>query len=467
MPAHLVVCGEPPPGSGGEFEDECVRALVAGLSEHYTIVRSVSISRGGGAFAEYDIIVVGPSSWEILEVKCITPFAEVYEDHIASSGGFVAERVFSRLDMKAKILSGRRLSPPFSVSNRQSWITTAVVLPDTATITVHEKREESRSVVRSLRDTISHFREKAGAPSASDRTAMITARASWESYASRSAPSSQRTNRYLGRYLIRRRFDSPAGTYQAIDEPPCCQDVHLREFPLDATLSRRDLEAYVDDVAREMRTLRRIRHPYVSCVIGHFATGCSFVQVSDWFDGRPLEESWESLLDSSISQRIGICFRLASALAHCHDKGVFHRNISARNVLLSPDGEDLRLTGFELARDLDMSSSLSAARLGTREPRLIPPEELARDAEENARLGDVFQLGVLFYRIMENGAWPFEDPVAFTSSAEPMRPMSSWSSQGGDPRAHTLVSQMLALSPAARPDPLQRVEALLRAIAGS
>src|SRR5437867_4226785 len=98
MPARVVVCGETPPGVGGEFEDECVRSLAAALPEPLTIVRNVSLPRGGGAYYEYDAIVIASKGWEILEFKCIRPFADVYEDHIAGTAGYVAERVFSRLD---------------------------------------------------------------------------------------------------------------------------------------------------------------------------------------------------------------------------------------------------------------------------------------------------------------------------------------------------------------------------------
>lgn len=251
-----------------------------------------------------------------------------------------------------------------------------------------------------------------------------------------------------------------------MDQPPCPVDVHLREFALDPTLRRESLEEYVDQVAREMVTMRRIRHPSVACVIGHFFTGGSLVQVSDWFGGRPLEERWDAVRDSTVSQRLGLCYRLVQALAFCHERGIFHRNICADAVLVSDDLEDLKLTSFEYARDLERSGTLTGDRLWIREPRLIPPEDLTHPTA-NPRTGDAYQLGLLFYRIMEGGAWPFEDPVLYASGDCPLRPFHLVPDADGGSELRTLLQEMLSPRAEKRPDPLQRVEGALHRIAST
>lgn len=470
MPARLVVCGEAPPGVGGEFEDECIRVLVAKLPDPFTIVRSVSLPRGGGAYYEYDAIVLWPKGWEILEFKCIRPFADVYEDHISGTAGFIVERAFSRLDGKAKVLAGRKVEPRLETQDWQRQrITCAVVLPNQTTVTFREKGAVVRPVVRTLDEAVQHFVTQAQNLSPEDRKDLVRWRSAWEAFAAKHSPGSRRNPRYMGRYLIRKRLPSAAGTfaYHAVDEPPCPVDVHLKEYPLDPTLSRDALERYVDEVSREMLTLRRVRHPCVSCVIGHFSTGGSLVQVSDWFDGRRLEESWDALKDTPLAQRVGLCYRIASALAFCHEKGVFHRNVTADSVLVSDDFEDLRVTGFELARDLDLTSTLSDAKLAGRDPKVIPPEELGRRSQSSPRLADVYQMGVLFYRIIEAGMWPFDDPLEFATGGGYPRPMTAIRAEGTDIALGRLIADMLAVDPRRRPDPLQRVEAALRAIAGA
>lgn len=469
MPARLVVCGEAPPGVGGEFEDECVRGLVANLPEPFTVVRNVSLPRGVGAYYEYDAIVLWPLGWEILEFKCIRPLADVYEDHISGTAGFVAERVFSRLDNKAKVLASRKIDPRLETRDWQRQrITSAVVLPNQTTVTFREKGSGVRFVVRALDESIQYFLAQGQGLSSQDRADLAKWRAAWEAFAAKHAPGARRTPQYIGRYLVRKRLSASPGTfaYHAIDEPPCKVDVHLKEYPLDPTASREALDRYVDEVSREMLTLRRVRHPSVSCVIGHFSTGGSLVQVSDWFGGRTLEESWEGLKETPLAQRIGLCYRIASALAFCHEKGVFHRNVTADAVLVSDDFEDLRVTGFELARDLELTSTLSDAKLAARDPRVIPPEDLGRRAQGSPRLADVYQMGVLFYRIIEAGVWPFDDPLEFATGGGHLRPMTAIGAESSDLALGRLIADMLAIDPQRRPDPLQRVEAALRAIAG-
>jgi hypothetical protein len=471
MPAHLIVCGESPPGVGGEFEDECIRLLVSKLPEPFTVVRNVSLPRGGGAYYEYDAILLWPNGWDILEFKCIRPFADVYEDHIGGMAGFVAERVFSRLDNKAKVLAGRKVEPRLesSYDRRAQRITCAVILPNQTTVNFREKGDQKlRPVVKTLDDAVRYFMPHGQGLSAEDRTHLTRWRAAWDAFAAKHAPGSRRNPRYMGRYLIRRRLSSVHGTYayHAIDEPPCPVDVHLKEYPLDPTLSREDLQRYVDAVSREMLTLRRVRHPFVSCLVGHFSTGGSLVQVSDWFEGRPLEESWDAVRDMTVAQRVGLCYRIASAMAFCHEKGVFHRNLTADAILVSEDGEDLRVTGFDLARDLELSSTLPDDKLASRDVRVIPPEELGRRSRVSPRLADAYQMGLLFYRISEAGCWPFENALEFATGAEPVRPMTEIQGEEAAPALQRLIADMLAVDPKRRPDPLQRVEAELRAIAG-
>ena len=139
----------------------------------------------------------------------------------------------------------------------------------------------------------------------------------------------------------------------AVDEPPCKMDVHLKEFNFNPLMSRDQLNTHLGAVSREMQTLRRIRHPYIACVTGHFQTGTSLVQVSDWFDGRSIEESWTVVRTLSFDDKLALMIKIVQALAFCHQKNVFHRNIHAGNVLVSSDCDEIRVRGFEYAKDLE------------------------------------------------------------------------------------------------------------------
>jgi serine/threonine protein kinase len=246
--------------------------------------------------------------------------------------------------------------------------------------------------------------------------------------------------------------------------PPCAVDVHLKEYPYDSVASTDRIKTSLDSLSREMKTLRQVRHPHVACVIGHFQTGSSLVQISDWFDGKPLEDLWPSVTEISIDQKLDFYLKIIRALDFCHVKGVFHRALSAKSILLDESFDDLKITGFEFAKDLNRSTTLSTVDLSKRDPRIIPPEELTKTGKSNPRLSDIFQAGILLYRLLENGEWPFKDVLTYCQSNDNIRPMDCVGQEPSMDTIQKLVKDMMSISPKSRPDPLAEVASIIQSV---
>jgi serine/threonine protein kinase len=242
-------------------------------------------------------------------------------------------------------------------------------------------------------------------------------------------------------------------------------EVDLREFPFDSALPACELEAHLQKVARATRILMKVRHPYVCCVIGHFQTGSSWVQVSDWFEGDPLEDLWSVLAETPIWDKIAIFIKTMQALQFCHEKGVFHRNLGAKAVRVSQDLADIRLGGFDCALDLSGTSATTSI-LSRRDPRLVPPEDLQTGRSSNARLADIFQGGVLLYRLLENGEWPYTDTLEYVTSGAQFRPFSEALGDSETEPLRSLALRMMDVDPTRRPDLLKKVEQELENILG-
>jgi serine/threonine protein kinase len=318
-----------------------------------------------------------------------------------------------------------------------------------------------------LPDVIEKYRRLSTA--SSDFHDSVTARENfkgWSAYKDESMLGQRRTGQHLGRFAIRRHLCKKDGLFEyfAVDEPPCQMEVFLREFPFDPTLHASQLQEYLRAVARETKVLMRLRHPHIACVIGHFQTGASWVQVSDWFEGERLEDSWAQIAESSIWDKINIFLRVINALEFCHEKGVFHRNVSAESVRIAPDLSDVRLVGFDCALDLSATLSTNFSASSRRDSRLIPPEELASGRTTNARLGDIFQAGVLLYRLLENGAWPFTSTFEFATSADGIRAYSGAANDRETETLRTVAVRMLDLCPENRPDLLSKLAQELQAV---
>ena len=128
-----------------------------------------------------------------------------------------------------------------------------------------------------------------------------------------------------------------------------------------------------------------------------------------------------------------IVFLLTKAVAHAHSRGLIHRDIKPGNVLLGPTEErdsilgfTPRLTDFGLVRDLRESNltASSSAIAGTCE--YMPPEQILGGELSVLAEGDVYALGVLFYRLL-TGRMPHsgDTTVALLQNIctqEPVRP---------------------------------------------
>jgi protein kinase-like protein len=470
MPAQLISCGEFAVGVGGEFERECARRLRDGLPDGYILATNVSLERGGGSFLECDMVASAPGVWVVCEMKALRAKVDVFEDLLRGAGQFTVDRVFSTLDLKAKVLRARRDKPPFPSSSIHTGtrIRTLVIVPDECDIRFHHKPHGEGRVVVTVVDALKRFQDVADeALTFGNLAARRELQRAWEAYCQSAAPGEARTPRQLGRYRVKKQLQARTRgvvEFHAVDEPPSTAEVRLREFPIDPTMPAAELDAELARLAREMTVLRKIRHPYVACVTGHFQTGCSWVEVSDWFDGKPIEELWPALRDATVLERAGILLKIIAALAHCHERGVFHRNVSASAVLVSADFADVRLGGFELARDLSATSTLSGGVLVSRDPRLVPPEELRGGSATNPRLGDVFQVGVLLYRLLENGAWPFSSTLDFATAPTGAFRDFIGPEEAETPALRRLARRLMALEAAARPDQMERVEQEIESI---
>jgi serine/threonine-protein kinase len=93
--------------------------------------------------------------------------------------------------------------------------------------------------------------------------------------------------------------------------------------------------------------------------------------------------------------RLQFIRQLAEALAAVHAAGFIHRDVCPRNLMLSGDGENLKLIDFGLSVPATTPFMLPGNRTGT--PNYMAPELVRRKATDQ-RL-DIFAFGVTAYEI--------------------------------------------------------------------
>jgi eukaryotic-like serine/threonine-protein kinase len=137
----------------------------------------------------------------------------------------------------------------------------------------------------------------------------------------------------------------------------------------------------------------------------------------------------------ALGEALRIAVEVAKGLAHAHENGVVHRDLTPGNVFLCEDGQVKIL-------DFGMAHAFGRRRLDGGTPGYMAPEQVERAPEDERT--DVFALGILLYQML-SGRVPY-----------PLEGHGRWRRPPeleveGHPALGLLVQRMLAPRPTDRP----------------
>jgi eukaryotic-like serine/threonine-protein kinase len=267
-----------------------------------------------------------------------------------------------------------------------------------------------------------------------------------------------------GRYRLEQRVATGAmgAVWRAHDER-LNRTVALKELLIAPGLTDADAQAATDRAMREGRIAARLQHPHAICVYdvaldSGTGAGSQLVPwlVMEYLPSRSLAAvlAEYGTLEPREAARIGQ--QVATALAVAHEAGIVHRDVKPGNVLLGLDGI-AKITDFGISRaSWDATVTSTGVLAGT--PAYFAPEVARGEAPGPA--SDVFSLGSTLYVTVE-GVPPFgvdDNALAMlrTVAEGRVRP-----AQQAGPLS-TVLTQLLADDPAARPTMAQAVAALSR-----
>lgn len=206
----------------------------------------------------------------------------------------------------------------------------------------------------------------------------------------------------------------------------------------------------------EARTARLLQHPDIVCVLeaGRTPQGRPWMAL-EWLTGQPLSAYCMASHRLPGEVVAGLGQRLASALAHAHQRGVIHRDIKPDNLMFDAASGQLKITDFGVARAEDSSSTQTGMVLGT--PAYMAPEQLAGAPASAA--GDLYSLGVVLFELLSS-----RRPVEAGSlgewlrriSQEPATPLLALRPDLPAALAQ-VVDQLLEREPARRPGGAEQV----------
>lgn len=159
---------------------------------------------------------------------------------------------------------------------------------------------------------------------------------------------------------------------------------------------------------REARLLAELSHPNVLALHDFIKQQDTMYLVLEHVDGWSIAGLVEKIgpLPPALAVAIGI--QLARGLEHAHERGMVHRNLEPRNVLVSKTGI-VKLIDFAVASEdrLPTAPELLEAKEALTTPHYMSPEQILGEPADPR--SDVFSVGVLLHEML-SGKRPFDAP---------------------------------------------------------
>ncbi|NPV68731.1 MAG: serine/threonine protein kinase [Anaerolineae bacterium] len=165
---------------------------------------------------------------------------------------------------------------------------------------------------------------------------------------------------------------------------------------------------YVQRFKREARTIARLEHLHILKLYdyGSLDNDHLLYLVTPLMTGN-LKDRLITHGVFSLDEVITLLDKIGSALHFAHEKGVIHRDVNPRNILLDENDEPY-LSDFGLARsDEGQQITKYGTMAGTR--AYMPPEQWV--GEELDRRCDIYSLGVTLFELL-SGELPFQAATA-------------------------------------------------------
>src|SRR3954454_5234513 len=173
-----------------------------------------------------------------------------------------------------------------------------------------------------------------------------------------------------------------------------------------------DNAEFVERFYKEGRAAARLSHNNIvqAYDMGYSPEGFHFF-VMEYIEGKTLYDVMQPPPVGegrafTEAEGLDIMIQIADALAHAHDRGLIHRDVKPKNILLTPRGT-AKLTDLGLARstdDKEAAESEVGKAYGT--PYYISPEQIRGDVDIDFR-ADIYSLGATMYHLV-TGRPPFD-----------------------------------------------------------
>ncbi len=163
---------------------------------------------------------------------------------------------------------------------------------------------------------------------------------------------------------------------------------------------------FIERFFREGQAAAKLNHPNIVQAFDVGQHRETYYFVMEYVDGRTVHDDIVKQTRFAESEAIEVAIQVAEALAHAHEKGLIHRDVKPKNVMITKGGV-VKLADMGLARavsDKEAAEAEKGKAFGT--PYYISPEQVM-GLENVGPQTDIYSLGATLYH-MVTGVVPFE-----------------------------------------------------------
>ncbi len=163
---------------------------------------------------------------------------------------------------------------------------------------------------------------------------------------------------------------------------------------------------FIERFFAEGRAAASLNHPNIVQAFDVGNEGDLYYFVMEYVEGRTVHDDITKHKRYTEGEAINIVIQVAEALEHAHTRGLIHRDVKPKNIMITKEGV-VKLADMGLARaisDKEAAEAEAGRAFGT--PYYISPEQI-RGEKDIGPPADIYSLGATLYH-MVTGSVPYE-----------------------------------------------------------
>ncbi|MDN3234326.1 protein kinase [Pseudomonas sp. WAC2] len=400
--AKVIPVGQPV----NDAERSAIAYLRDRLPDSYILLHNFEIERQGERF-EIDIALLTPHALYLIDVKGTRGTIDVYGNKWYPEGRAPYPTPLGKLRGHARTVKGLvTQAHPGRNELSDIYVDAAILLTAPDAHLIDREQLDSDRVVK-LKDAERYFKDATRIPARFSKN--ILQQQGLILHALKVVKPASAVQRF-GHWEVKEKL----GAAQAYSEFRAENafaggTARLRVYQADPYQPEAVRKAQVNRIANAYRALSKLPlHPNIVAARDFFPADDdkSFILILDDAPGQGLTVHMaRPQLALTLDQKWRVAKDLLAALAHAHQHGVVHRNLTPGAILIGQDGTT-RITDFDFAKPGENRSlSIAADIVDLVEKAYVAPEAF-REPGAASSASDIFSAGVIIYELF-TGERPF------------------------------------------------------------